>query len=67
MIISYFYFKFHSKLSLWYQLSNLPTVKIVFIENKIKREKMPKVMHRGCLLLRITPPYCIISSVTFLM
>jgi hypothetical protein len=36
MIISYFYFKFHSKLSLWYQLSNLPTVKIIFVENKIK-------------------------------
>ena len=36
MIISYFYFKFHSKLSLWYQLSNLPTVKIFFVENKIK-------------------------------
>ena len=31
MIISYIYFKFHSKLSLWYQLSNLPTVKIIFI------------------------------------
>ncbi len=32
MIISYFYLKFHSKLSLWYQLSNLPTVKIIFAE-----------------------------------
>ncbi len=30
-------------------------------------EEMPKVMHRGCLLLRITPPYRNISSVTFLM
>ncbi len=38
MIISYFYFKFHSKLSLWYDTSNLPTVKIFFVENKIKGE-----------------------------
>jgi hypothetical protein len=36
MIIFYFYFKFHSKLSLWYDTSNLPTVKIFFVENKIK-------------------------------
>ncbi len=30
-------------------------------------KEMPKVTHRGCLLLCITPPYRIISSVTFLM
>ncbi len=30
-------------------------------------EEMPKVMHRGHLLLRIMPPYGIISSVMFLM
>jgi hypothetical protein len=32
-----------------------------------EREEMPKVTHRGPLLLHITPPYGIISSVTFLM
>jgi hypothetical protein len=32
-----------------------------------EREEMPKVTHRGRVLLCIMPPYCIISSVTFLM
>jgi hypothetical protein len=31
------------------------------------REEMPKVTHRCPILLRITPPYCIVSSVMFLM
>jgi hypothetical protein len=30
-------------------------------------EVMAKDMHRGCLLLCITPPYCIIPTVTFTM
>ncbi len=33
----------------------------------LKREVMAKDMHRGCLLLRISPPYCIIPTVTFMM
>jgi hypothetical protein len=43
---------------------------ILKMTNKEKfpeREVMPKVTHRGCLLLRLTPPYCIIPTVTFTM
>jgi hypothetical protein len=42
------------------------TALLLLAKHKI-REEMPKAMHRGPLLLRIMPPYGIISSVMFLM
>ncbi len=33
----------------------------------VSREVMAKDTHRGCLLLHISPPYCIIPTVRFMM
>jgi hypothetical protein len=44
-----------------------PPKKMRDIFIKKYREVMAKDMHRGCLLLRISPPYCIIPTVTFTM
>ncbi len=42
-----------------------PCSHIGFMPVIFSREVMAKDMHRGCLLLRISPPYCIIPTVTF--